>query len=213
MQKNKTIFWDWNGTLLNDTKVCIDAMNILLKKRNLAELDTANYRRIFTFPVRDYYAEAGFDFTTEPFEQPAMEFIEHYDELINTASLFEDAEGVLTEFKERGYNQMILSAMQHEFLLKNVDTHNISHYFSKLSGIEDHYAKGKVDNARKLIAGLDGNSGEIIMIGDTIHDHEVGKELGIRVILVTRGHQSEERLRTTGREVAGSFKEVVKLIK
>jgi phosphoglycolate phosphatase-like HAD superfamily hydrolase len=50
------------------------------------------------------------------------------------------------------------------------------------------------------------------MIGDTIHDHEVGEELGIRVILVCRGHQSEMRLRTTGREIAHDFNEVVELI-
>ena len=33
MQKKKTILWDWNGTLLNDTLICIDAINILLKER------------------------------------------------------------------------------------------------------------------------------------------------------------------------------------
>ena len=102
--------------------------------------------------------------------------------------------------------------MENDFLQKMVASHKIDHYFSKISGIEDHYASGKVDNARKLIAGLEGHSGELIMIGDTIHDHEVGEELGIRVILVSRGHQSEDRLRTTDREVVHHFREVIKLI-
>jgi phosphoglycolate phosphatase len=212
MQDQKTIFWDWNGTLLDDTHICIEAMNVLLRERNIEELDEEGYRKIFTFPVRDYYVKAGFDFTDEPFEIPAMEFIENYDILVKNAQLFEDARDALNIFKSRGYIQMILSAMQNEFLNDLVKHHQIGHYFSKISGIEDHYASGKVNNARKLIASLDGHAGEIIMIGDTVHDHEVGEELGIRVILVSRGHQLEDRLRKTGREVAHNFEEILKLI-
>jgi len=50
------------------------------------------------------------------------------------------------------------------------------------------------------------------MVGDTIHDHEVGLELGIPVVLVARGHQSAERLRETGRRVAADLAEVRKIL-
>lgn len=212
MIKGKTIFWDWNGTMLDDTQVCIDAMNLMLEERKLPLLDEDRYRSVFTFPVKDYYSLIGFDFGQEPFEQPAIEFIENYDEMIRTAGIFNDTEMALEEFRSRGYVQMILSAMQNDFLNELVRHHGIEHYFDRISGIEDHYASGKVDNARKLIAGLDGHAGEIILIGDTIHDHEVGEELGIRVILVSRGHQSEERIRKTGREVVHNFTELIKII-
>ena len=59
MQNKKTILWDWNGTLLDDTRICIDAINILLKERGKNEINESIYRNIFTFPVRDYYARAG----------------------------------------------------------------------------------------------------------------------------------------------------------
>jgi phosphoglycolate phosphatase len=208
MQNTKTIFWDWNGTLLDDTKVCIDAINILLRERDKKEIDTEIYRKIFTFPVRDYYVKAGFDFDHEPFEKPAIEFIEHYDSLVKQAGLFEDARKTLEEFQRRGYTQMILSAMQHDFLTEMVTKHGIDKYFLRISGIDNHFAAGKVDNARKLIASLDSHAGEIIMLGDTIHDYEVGKELEIRVILIARGHQSEERLKETGCVVVRSIEEV-----
>ena len=212
MQKSKTIFWDWNGTLLNDLHICIDAINILLRERNKPVIDQQIYRNIFTFPVRDYYVKAGFDFEAEPFEKPALEFIEQYEQLIKEAALFDDVTESLDYFRKMEYKQMILSAMQQDLLNELVSSHNIEHYFSKISGIDDHYATGKVDTARKLISGLNSHDGELIMIGDTVHDHEVGEELGIRVILVSRGHQSEERLKDTGCEVAQNFKEVIKLI-
>ena len=212
MQRSKTIFWDWNGTLLNDLHICIDAINILLRERNKPVIDQQIYRNIFTFPVRDYYVKAGFDFEAEPFEKPALEFIEQYEQLIKEATLFDDVTESLDYFRKMEYKQMILSAMQQDLLNELVSSHNIEHYFSKISGIDDHYATGKVDKARKLISGLNSHDGEVIMIGDTVHDHEVGEELGIRVILVSRGHQSEERLKETGCEVARNFKEVIKRI-
>jgi len=212
MQKSKTILWDWNGTLLNDIHICIDAINILLRERNKPEINQQIYRDIFTFPVRDYYVKAGFDFEAEPFEKPALEFIEEYEQLIKGAALFDDVAESLDYFRRMEYKQMILSAMQQDFLNELVSSHNIEHYFSKISGIDDHYATGKVDKARILISGLNSYDGEVIMIGDTVHDHEVGEELGIRVILVSRGHQSEERLKETGCEVVQNFKEVIKLI-
>ncbi|MCK4288095.1 MAG: HAD hydrolase-like protein, partial [Bacteroidales bacterium] len=61
----KTIIWDWNGTLLNDIDICINSINILLEHRNIENLTKEIYKEIFTFPVKDYYSKAGFDFTKE----------------------------------------------------------------------------------------------------------------------------------------------------
>jgi hypothetical protein len=58
----KNIIWDWNGTLLNDITICIKSMNILLKERTLPLISEDKYRDIFTFPVRNYYEQLGFDF-------------------------------------------------------------------------------------------------------------------------------------------------------
>jgi phosphoglycolate phosphatase len=69
------IIWDWNGTLLDDKWLCIESINLVLKARDLQPIDEERYSRIFRFPVKDYYKEVGFDFSTEPFERPAMEFI------------------------------------------------------------------------------------------------------------------------------------------
>ena len=208
----KTIIWDWNGTLLNDTSICINAINKLLVERNKETIDTSIYREIFTFPVRDYYIKAGFNFDEEPFEKPALEFIDLYDEMISEATLFNDAKDTLEAIKSRGYRQVILSAMQQEFLLATVAKQGIKHFFSTISGIDNHYAEGKLANARRLIASLDGHAGGLLVEERTIHDHEVGSELDIDVILVARGHQSERRLRETGRKVVQNFTEVLNLI-
>ena len=69
MKNKKAIIWDWNGTLLDDVELCINSMNLLLKERNLQALTIDRYREIFTFPVKEYYQKAGFNFKTENFEK------------------------------------------------------------------------------------------------------------------------------------------------
>ena len=44
----KTVFWDWNGTLLDDVWTGTAAMNALLTKYHLPLLrDMAHYREVF----------------------------------------------------------------------------------------------------------------------------------------------------------------------
>jgi phosphoglycolate phosphatase len=189
------LIWDFNGTLLDDAQVCIDCMNIMLKERELPELDLARYREIFTFPVRNYYSSLGFDFQKEPFEIPAHRFIDLYREAMYLAPLQKGAIEMLEHFKNLGYQQIILSAMEQDFLLETIDSKGILGYFDRVTGITNHLADGKLDMAKELVGSLSKGPGEIVMIGDTIHDFEVATGSGIPVILIARGHQSFRRLK------------------
>ena len=64
----KLLIWDWNGTILDDTRLCIDIENELLRERGMPEITEAWYLSHFTFPVRRYYAKMGYTFETESFE-------------------------------------------------------------------------------------------------------------------------------------------------
>ena len=75
MQKIQTIVWDWNGTLLDDVELCRHTINRLLVKRGLKRLDLEQYRRVFQFPIIEYYRKAGFDLEAEPFEVLAHEYM------------------------------------------------------------------------------------------------------------------------------------------
>ena len=208
MPQRKTIIWDWNGTLLDDAEICRTAINKMLKARNLSELSLEKYREVFTFPVIDYYRQVGFDFDKEEWEPVAMEFINLYLSALNEVELTPFAKETLEKFKQKGYRQAIISAMQHDALLKSVSELGIYDYFDFIGGIGDHYGGGKVDNARNYftVAGL--NPDQVTLIGDTIHDSEVAAELGCKCILVTTGHQSLRRLKQTGLTVIKNLSEI-----
>ena len=202
------IIWDWNGTLLDDTRVCIDCMNILLTNRNKPLINFEQYRSIFTFPVKEYYEAAGFDFSKEPFDTPALQFIDLYRRRIQNAGLQTDARYILEYFRKQGFPQAILSAMQHDFLEETIGMHDIQDYFTYIQGIGDHFGNGKADQASILMQASGYLPEEVIFIGDTIHDHEVALETGCEAILVSNGHQSNERLKQTGRRVIKNLSEL-----
>jgi len=211
MTRKKAIFWDWNGTLLNDTDICVSCMNQLLEKRQLSLLDKNRYREIFTFPVKDYYEKAGFDFKKESFEIPAMEFIRLYHEDLKEAELFPCVQEVLQTFKDQGFYQVILSAMEHDSLVISLKDKGVYGFFDRVTGIDDHYAHSKLEMGKKLINTLNFNPEEILFIGDSLHDLEVAGALGVECILVANGHQAKERLLAETPEVVDKLSDVLKL--
>ena len=208
MPQRTTIIWDWNGTLLDDAEICREAINKMLKARHLPELSLEKYRDVFTFPVIEYYKEVGFDFTHEEWEPVAMEFINLYLSALPSCGLTPFAAKTLETFNQKGYRQAIISAMQHNELLKSVEALGIYNYFDYIGGIGDHYGGGKINNARNYFnqAGL--NPEKITLIGDTLHDSEVAAELQCNCILVATGHQSFQRLSGTGLQVITDLSEI-----
>jgi phosphoglycolate phosphatase len=211
MKDINTIIWDWNGTLLNDIEICVDSINILLKQCNHSTLSFKKYRDIFTFPVKDYYVKAGFDFEKEPFDEVAIEFIDIYREKILKAGLFSEVEHILKFFKEKQFKQIIISAMENKFLRQSVEQNKIECYFDSIAGINNHHAVSKLDLAQNIISKQNINPNHCLLIGDTLHDFEVAEEIDCKCILVASGHQSFKNLSKANCRIVSNLNEVKSL--
>jgi phosphoglycolate phosphatase len=205
----KLIIWDWNGTLLNDVSICVDAINSLLSDRKRPLIDKNTYQHIFTFPVKDYYQKAGFNFDDEPFEIPAMQFMDIYRAWLMNANLHAESVKVLKKLQSLGFKQAVLSAMEQELLNELLNRYNIKSYFEKTYGIDNHYGTGKIDRGKELIHSMQIDPKTCLLIGDTLHDAEVASALGCQCILFDGGHQSRERLETSGHMVFSKLSELL----
>jgi phosphoglycolate phosphatase len=202
------IIWDWNGTLFDDVDICMDSMNVLLTKRSLPLITHDLYKQVFTFPVSDYYQRIGFDFNKELFDDVAVEFIDAYRNRVTRATTFPSVNAILLAFKNAGYRQFLISAMEHDFLTETLITNDIIHFFEAFSGITDHFANGKLEMANRFFRENRINISKAYFIGDTIHDFEVAESLGVKCILIANGHQSIERLKKTGAKVVNELDEL-----
>ncbi|MEI8006066.1 MAG: HAD hydrolase-like protein [Bacteroidota bacterium] len=204
----KHIIWDWNGTLLDDAWLCVEVMNGMLKNRGLSMVNLDFYRSVFTFPVRDYYRQLGYDFEKEAFEKVGMEFMVLYNQRQKECRLHKEVLSVLEAFRQQGLGQSILSAReQNELITETIDL-GVRAYFTKVYGLDDHYAHGKTDVGLKLIRDLALEPSSLLFVGDTMHDAEVACEIGIDCILIHNGHHNEERLRTCSFPVISNLNEL-----
>ncbi|HJL74727.1 MAG TPA: HAD hydrolase-like protein [Candidatus Marinimicrobia bacterium] len=203
----KHIIWDWNGTLLNDRWLCVESINKSLKKRNLPLINEEQYLDIFCFPVEDYYKKLGFDFEREPFTITGSEFIENYNSRFHEPDLQEGVIDVLENVHAMGITQSILSAGKQEYVNDWIKYHQLEMYFINVLGIDNHYASGKTVIGKNWVLEMEYDPEEVLMVGDTIHDHEVAQTLGVECVLVAIGHTSLARLQSTGANVLNDLLE------
>lgn len=206
----KHIIWDWNGTLLNDTWLCVEVLNGLLARRARGPISEADYRANFGFPVIHFYEYLGFDTDVDSFAQVSREFIDDYEaRWLQECVLHPDAGVVLAAMSQLGLTHSVLSAAKQEALEIGVGHYGIREHFTGLVGTDNIYAEGKVDRGKHWIEQLPWQPQEVVMIGDTLHDLEVAEAIGTDCILMAHGHHSAERLAATGKRVVHSLRELV----
>ena len=208
----KYIIWDWNGTLFNDTELCLDIINGILLKRKLEALTLNKYRDIFTFPVEEYYRKAGLDFNQYPFEFLGREWMDEYEKRKYEASLHKGVRKILRLISKQSKQQSILSAYSQHTLIEIVKYFSIEKYFSYLVGLDHIYASSKIEIGKRLLAKLGNKPDETVLIGDTFHDYEVAEDLEIDCILVANGHQSKEKLLASNVKVLDSLTDLYTLL-
>ena len=204
------MFWDWNGTLLNDLDWGIYSINKMLERRELKKLNSVEeYHEVFCFPIIQYYLNVGLDLDKEKFEELAIEYMNIYHgEGSEDIELHTEAEIVLSELDRKNITQVILSASDMKYLYKQLSPFDIEKYFKDILGIHDIYANSKVEIGLDYMQKNNVSSG--LMIGDSVHDYEVSKDMGIDCILVSCGHQSREKLMSCKVPVLDNLHDILK---
>ena len=210
IKKYKHIIWDWNGTLYNDVELCANLMNILLEEADLPIISIEKYRNVFTFPVIDYYKALGHDVGPENWERISHKFINDYEDRKYDYSIYPDAVEVLEKIKNLGISQSILSAYKQETLDELVSYFNIANYFVKLVGLDNIYAAGKIENGIKWMKELGFAKGEVLMVGDTLHDCEVAQAINADIVLISSGHQSLDKLKSCNVPIIDNLSELIR---
>lgn len=211
-EKYSHIIWDWNGTLLDDVDWCIEQMNIMLKKRDKEIIkNIEEYHKAFDFPIINYYKNIGFDFEEESFETLAKEYIDLYHgEGSENLRLHNGVEKFLKITMEKEISQIILSASAEENLNQQINLFNIKVYFKGIYGIKNIYAKSKIEIGIDYMKNNKVEKG--IVIGDTVHDYEVSRALGLDCILFSKGHQNKEKLQNCLVPIFDNYNDIIDYI-
>jgi phosphoglycolate phosphatase len=200
INKYSAVIWDWNGTIVNDAKLTFDIYCEECELYNLQEMSFDEYKSRFYFPVSKFYEEVGLP--AEKYKEIADRFAVIYRQKWNEIKIHSQIEEYLQKFKGKGISQFILSAYHQNELSDMVKFYGLENYFREIAGVENNLACSKVERGKKMFVKNEFLPQKSLMIGDTPHDFEVAKELGIDIILLSWGTISHKKLiENCGREI------------
>jgi phosphoglycolate phosphatase len=182
------VCWDWNGTLLDDSRIAWLAMNSVLTARGLPVVpDPDAYRDVFGFPVQSFYARLGI--AAPDFRSAAGTYLELFAASVGTAPLHPEAGATLSAIGRLGVEQVLISATVMDTLRRQMAPHGIEQHFAQILGISDAYAATKADVVATWLQSSGHDPARVLMVGDTNHDEEIASELSVSFVRFARGHQ------------------------
>lgn len=206
-QRPRAVIWDYNGILVDDVGVCVEAVNVLLQRRGLPLATVHRHRCLFGHPVAEYYTQLGLDLGREALADVSAE----YHTCLDAMGDLPERRGIrrlLDHVRQQAVPQFVLSAGEEGWVRAGLERLGLHAYFEAIYGLPHGLADSKVSRGRQLLTDFGIDAASAMFIGDTDHDVEVALALGCRAVAVACGHQHEERLGRTGVEVLSSMDEL-----
>ncbi len=206
------VVWDWNGTLLDDLTVVIEAANASMGRFGIGPIDEDGYRDHFTRPVRAFYDSLfGRLVTDDEWEALNDTFHTEYYDRVEAADLTVDTLDALTWADSYGWDQSLLSMSPQGWLESVVAVKGVAHRFSVVDGLRGPTGGLKAQHLEEHIESLGVEASRTVVVGDTPDDAVAARHVGAHVVLYDGGSHHLPTLRGMGAPVAHTVVEAVQI--
>lgn len=197
----KLVAFDWNGTILADTVACLKADDAALIALGHKPVSLKKFQETFEIPVLKFYERVGIDIDQplENFERTEKIFHQVYDKYSARTRTRAGARSLLKWLKSRKIESVIFSNHIENHIFKHLKRLKIEKYFDKVianSRMGDALIKKEKGEKLKIYLANRGiDPKEILIVGDTIEEIEIARELGGISVALTDGYNSTARLK------------------
>lgn len=205
------IFWDFNGTIIDDVGNALQCVNDMLERKGRQPITLDDYYTYVETPIIGFYRHILPPDELD-FQDISRQYHSDYARHINETGLAEGAYELLHKLKAMGVHQYIITANILSEAEELIEKFGISACFDKILGAENTLAESKIDRAKAFFKELNINRNGAILIGDTLHDLETANALGIDCVLVSYGHQGRRLLEEHNAFTVNSLKDVEKIL-
>ncbi len=203
MKNQKLAIFDWNGTVIADTRQAWVASNKCLEFYGVEPISFKRQLETFDFPIIHYFKRNGccIDKVLETKEQSNKIFQDAYDELAANARTRRGARDLLGWLTANDVTCIILS----NYLTHKIECHlkrlKIDHYFSYVSanncdGTSIISSTNKLERISEFMIKRGYLPDNAFIIGDSKEEPDIGRHMGITSIGITGGCINESRLRS-----------------
>jgi phosphoglycolate phosphatase-like HAD superfamily hydrolase len=217
----KLFVFDWNGTLLADTKPSWEASNACLAYFGRPPISLQHFRETFNFPVIHFYKLNGVD-VDEMLAQKAESnvlFQSTYERLAARTRLRKGALQLLRWLEEHEYERIILSNYLTEKIMHHTKRLGVDQFFSHIDANTDdgtHILQHttKTERLQRFMTERGFQPENTTIIGDSAEEPEIARHLGLTAIGITDGTITRARLKKAApHHIVHSLAEVPALLK
>lgn len=219
-KKIKLVAFDWNGTIFADTFAIYKSDNEVFKLLKLKPAGFQAFQKYYDVPIKRFYLALGV--SEKEFDKKAhliaQTFHTHYEKLAVKVRSRAYARYILEWLSKNNTTSVIFSNHIIKSIKKQLRRLKLGRYFSEIianSHLESALnERGKKDRLKNYMDNKNLLPSEVLIIGDTVEEIDIGQELGITTVAITHGNCSTIRLKAAKPDyLINSLKEVVGIIK
>lgn len=203
MKNQKLAIFDWNGTLLADTRLAWIASNECLEFYGRPPITFKKQLETFDFPIIHYYKKNGCDIdrVLATKDEANEIFQTSYEALAANARTRRGAKELLEWLKANDVTCIILSNYIEDKIHPHLERLGIRQYFSYISantcnGTSILSATNKLERLSEFTIKRGYHPANAFIIGDSKEEPNIGRHMGITSIGITGGCINERRLRS-----------------
>lgn len=193
------VIFDWNGTLIADTTLCVRGTNQVLAFFDLPPVTTEAYQEAYTVPLLEMYQQFGCNRKEiiERQQEFFSVFVRHYREKEDRLRLRKGARGALQALKTKNHHVAVLSNYTVSGITKQTDRLKITPLFDAVLANAPHEnpiaKKGKGDRLKTFVEERGIQSA--LIVGDTMEEIEIAHDYGFLAVAVSGGTCTAARLK------------------
>lgn len=180
------IIFDWSGVIKDSIEDHLSVVNKIFTEFGAKKISLTELKENWTQPYMLFCNKYLPDLTIE------QEVVAYKEAILKNPSprFYSGIVDLIKDLQRQGVRMVVVSSDLPETLLLEIDSFGLNNVFlDVVTGVHD-----KTIAMKNLIEKHDFNKSETFVVGDSNHEIEVGKHIGIKTVAVTWGLTSEDRL-------------------
>jgi phosphoglycolate phosphatase len=187
--------FDWDGTLLDSTAKIVRCMQQAIGQMELPDRDGAEVKNIIglALPEAVEVLFPGLEAAS------SKQLIAFYSQCFVEADqvpchFYPGVERVLGQLREEGHQLTVATGKSRRGLNRVLNNLGLVDFFDASRCADETASKPSPLMLHQLLAELEVNAADAVMVGDTVYDLEMAANAGIKSVGVSYGAHSSERL-------------------
>lgn len=187
---NKTILFDFDGTLANTLKTVVEIYNKVAPEYNCKTVELEDVSRLQAMTISHLMKEQGISHITLAILLVRVRKELHIN--IDHVKPFFGIEEQLQTLKKMGYQLGIMSSNSRKNVHTFLDSNNMKHLFDFVHTSKNIF--GKHTAIKRIISNLSLQTNDVVYVGDETRDIEACKKIGVKIAAVSWGYNLPEVL-------------------